>query len=360
MRRKASWAATGVLAVVFAMSATSAHAVPADDPSPQELYEDAAPATVHVIVTTGYGLALGTGFIYDADQGLIVTNAHVVEGGAAVKVGIDNKEPVAARVLGSDPCEDVAVLELASPQSDLKELEFGSSADVKTTDEVTAIGYPGSFENPATQKAIYTAGTVQSTDVPADPSPSLPHYASTIQHSATLNHGNSGGPLLDSDGKVVGVNTLGNDEAQGQYYSISGDHVRSMLDSLAAGDTKNNAGWMLYSLNDPNLPYIYSEPRDQQAMRQNQERLLQDGVQGVFVASTTANSPAEKARLESGDVITAIKGAPTAQVSDVCDVLQSAAPGEKLAVDGVYTFNAQDVNKQFEDPWNTNVVLPAK
>ncbi|MFI5686937.1 trypsin-like peptidase domain-containing protein [Streptomyces sp. NPDC051636] len=98
--------------------------------------------------------------------------------------------PVAVRVLGDDPCADVAVL---------------------------AIGYPESFENPATQKPVHTSGTVQSPNVPADPSPSLPHCPATIQHSATVNAGNSGGPLLDSDAKVVGLNTLTNPEARGQY-----------------------------------------------------------------------------------------------------------------------------------------------
>ncbi|MET8772809.1 S1C family serine protease [Streptomyces sp. NPDC004658] len=344
------------------MGGTVANAAPADA-SPQDIFEEAAPGTVHVVGE----VRAGSGFIYDADKGLIVTNAHVVAGESALKAVVQDKGEVAVRILGIDPCEDVAVLQFSAPQEDLKALEFADSRDVKAADAVTAIGYPASFEKDVeAQKPVYTAGSVQSPNVPADPSPSLPHYADTIQHSATINHGSSGGPLLDADGKVIGVNTLGNPEAEGQYYSISSDHVRPLLDGLASGDRHNDPGWLLGSLDDPDLARTYQEdPKAEQLVADTQERLVKDGTSGLFVEDVATNSEAAKADLEFGDVITAVKDTRVATVGDLCDVLQSATPGEKLPLEGKYSLNAGATTDEghvtrFGEDWSTDLLLPKK
>ncbi|MFF8731494.1 S1C family serine protease [Streptomyces sp. NPDC015171] len=355
---RAALAAPAVASLV--MGGTVAYAAPADD-SPQEIFEKAAPATVHVVGKTGFG----SGFIYNAEQGLIVTNAHVVAGESALKAVIPDKGEEPVRILGIDPCQDIAVLQFTAPQKDLEQLEFGDSGKVEAADAVTAIGYPASFDkNPEEQKPVYTAGVVQSPNVPADPSPSLPHYSDTIQHSATINPGNSGGPLLDADGKVVGLNTLGNPDAQGQYYSISGEHVRSRLDGLSDGDKKNAPGWLLASLDDASLSSLYADdPKSEQLVSDTQQRLLKDGTEGLFVQSVATDSEAAKANLETGDVITAIKDTPVATVGDMCDVLQSATPGEKMPLEGKYSLNAGATMDdghvtRFGEDWSTDVVLP--
>jgi S1-C subfamily serine protease len=340
------------------MGGTTTYAAPADDP--QDIFEKAAPATVHVIGQD----SSGTGFVYDADKGLIVTNAHVVEGQAALKGVIDGKE-AALQIIGTDPCEDLAVLKIGTPPDDLKELDFADSDDVKAGDTVTALGYPGSFENPMSQKPVYTSGAVQSPKVAADPSPSFPHYAETIQHSAIVNPGNSGGPLLDSDGKVVGVNTLQNPEAQGQFYSISGNRVRPRLDGLAAGDKKNDPGWQIFSVEDENLSaYFEADPKQAEEVAGVQERLLKDGVSGMFVSFVATDSPAGSAGLTYGDVITAVKDTPVATMGDVCDVLQSAPAGTKLPLQGVYTVNAGETVQgqvtEFGTEWTGELPLSGK
>jgi S1-C subfamily serine protease len=353
--RSVASCASGLL---LAVGATSAYSLPADDPSPQELFEEASPATVHILGEMGSG----TGFVYDADEGLILTNAHVVAGQSVLKAVIDGADPVPLRLLGSDPCEDLAVVKLNNPPEDLKELEFGDSDDVKAADTVTAIGYPQSFHtDSAAEKPVFTSGAVQSPDVPADPDPySLPHYSATIQHSATLNPGNSGGPLLDSDGKVVGINSLGNSEVQNQYYSITSKHAERFLKPLAAGDKKNAPGWRVNSLEDPNLGALWSDPQDQQVISDAQTRLVEEGVTGLFVVDTSTNSPAEAAELVPGDVITAIKGFPVASVPDMCDVLQSSSAGERLRIDGVYGYDTDEPGDQTGETWQTDLVLPGK
>ncbi|MGP3686868.1 S1C family serine protease [Streptomyces sp. IBSNAI002] len=347
--------AVGVLAAVI--TAWSPATAWAEDPSPKQVYEKAAPATVHVIGKYG----AGTGFIYDADEGLIVTNAHVIQGEAALKAVIGDGPPVPVRVLGSDPCEDLAVLKLASPQEDLKELKFGKSGDVSTADTVMALGYPASLgETDATQNVAFTSGAVQTPEVGTTPLTSLPRYPSLIQHSATVNPGNSGGPLLNAKGDVVGINTLGYSEegVSGQFYAISSDHAEPKLAGLAAGDNKNDPGWWLLDMSDPSLPATFEEigPEDSKAFQAFQKQ----GIDGVIALSVSPQSPAAKANLGAGDVINMVKGEPVTSVADVCDVLQSAAANEKLSVDGVYTGTLTSTGGKPGEAWNAEVVLGGK
>ncbi|RSS42991.1 PDZ domain-containing protein [Streptomyces sp. WAC07061] len=326
----------------------------ADDLSPKDIYERAAPSTVHVIGTYGGG----TGVVYDADKGLIVTNAHVVQGEPSLRVAVEDRAPVPARLLGIDPCEDLAVLTFSHAQPDLKEAKFGDSKDVAFADNVTALGYPASIEAQGAQKPVFTTGAVQNPDVKdSAPDATLPRYPSTIQHSATINPGNSGGPLLNGKAEVVGINTLSlqGGGTQGQFYAISSDHVRPLLDQLAAGDRKNDPGWQLVDLKNPNLADYFAE-EDAAKVAQTQKALKD--VDGMMVVYTMTNSPAYKAKLGTGDVITAMKDTSVASLAEVCDVLQSAAPGETVPVDGVYSpVNADGKEMKSGEGWSTDLVI---
>ncbi|MFF4367706.1 S1C family serine protease [Streptomyces sp. NPDC001594] len=351
-------AGTTVAIATMAVLATSSHGmVFADDLSPKQIYERAAPATVKITGPKGSG----SGIIYDAAKGLIVTNAHVVQGEPSLRVKVEDRAPVSARVLGIDPCEDLAVLAFSSPQPDLKELKFGKSKDVAFADNVTALGYPATFEEQGTsQKPVFTTGAVQNPDVKdAAPDPSLPRYPSTLQHSATVNPGNSGGPLLNGKAEVVGINTLGNGSAgvEGQFYAISSDHARPLIDTLAAGEKRNDPGWELSYLHDPALPDSFVA-EDAPAVEKIQKRF--PDVEGMIVTEVTTNSAAQKAKLQQLDVITEMKDNPVASYADVCDVLQSASPGETLPLTGIYTEDFTDeTGKKIKagDTWNTDLVV---
>jgi S1-C subfamily serine protease len=332
----------------------------AREPSPKEIYEDAAPATAHIWGGAEGGGYAGSGFIYDTEKGLIVTASHVVAGEAALKVSIDGKQPVPVRLVGSDPCEDLAVLELASPDPDLKELDFGDSENVETGDTVVALGYPLSLEeDEPTKKASFTSGAVQSEGVAAAPFDSSPRYPSLIQHSATLNPGNSGGPLLNTDGDVVGLNTLGGpEETQGQNYAISSEHMESKLSGLAAGDKKNDPGWHLFDLADPALPGLFEDylPDEVDAF----EALQSEAVEGVMAVYVSTDSPAAAANVVSGDVITHVKEEPVTSVAQICDILQSSAAGEKLTVDGVHSGVLYSTEGAVGEAWRTELKLAGK
>ncbi|MFI9169859.1 S1C family serine protease [Streptomyces lincolnensis] len=338
---------TGGSAIAIALSGT----IIAEADDPKDVYKRAAPATVHVLGARGSG----SGFIYDAKEGLIVTNAHVIQGQAALKVVIQDQKPVPVRLVGSDPCEDIAVLKLATRQSDLKELEFGDGAELEAGDSVVSLGYPASLAEGETQDVVYTSGDVQSPDVAATPWPSFARFPSLIQHSATVNPGNSGGPLLDAEGKVVGINTLGfSGKIQSQFYAISEQHAQPMLDALAKGEQKNDPGWKLMDLNDPALPE--SDPNYANEIAKTQEVLLKEKVEGIFVSSVRTNSPAAES-VEFGDVVTKVKDQPVSSVADMCDILQSSEPGEKLGLEGLKTFNADGTKFQQWDSWFSDLTL---
>ncbi|MFD3698350.1 S1C family serine protease [Streptomyces sp. NPDC058646] len=341
-------AATVVLGVLVGPSAS------ADDMDPKKIYERAAPATVRVLGK----YAEGTGFIYDADKGLIATNAHVVQGEPSLKVGVGDQPMAPARVVGIDPCADLAVLSFTSRPPDLKALEFGESKDLEVADTVTALGYPIGLSDTG-QRVVYTAGSVQNPDVVnAEPSTTLPRYPSTIQHSATINPGNSGGPLLDGQGKVVGINALSaaGGGTQGQFYAISSDHARPVLDTLAQGVVQNDPGWSLVGLDDPTLATNFPEEYQAEA-EQAQKKLIDGGVTGVFIVYTRTNSPAGKAQLGTGDVVTMMKDTPVESVADVCDILQSSTPGEKVPLQGVYSLGADGKEIKFGQAWAADLVL---
>jgi S1-C subfamily serine protease len=173
-----------------------------------DIYRAAAPGVVHITATTEttdfFGgtqrqQSIGSGFVIDK-AGHIVTNDHVVQGASSVEVSFSNNESMKARVVGRDPATDIAVLEVHAPSRALKPLTLGDSSSVGVGDQVIAIGNPLGYDRSVTSGIV---SAVQR-------SITAPNAVSTIGHviqtDAALNHGNSGGPLLNAAGQVIGVN----------------------------------------------------------------------------------------------------------------------------------------------------------
>lgn len=312
-------------------------------------------------VTTG-----GSGVVVDAARGLVLTNAHVVAGVSALKakVGDDPSTEGPARVVAQAPCEDLAIVQLVDKPANLQALPLGDSSQVRAGEHVTALGYPASFENPESQTVVSTSGTVSSPNVAAEPDPSLPKYVSTIQHQAPINPGNSGGPLVNDYGQLIGINTLGNTEQggrtiQGQYYAISVNHVKTLLPELEAGHNRAYVGWDLASIAAVDLaPIFANDPLFHSSAMgsQVQAELKSHGVEGLYVWGTDTGSPAKKARLYYGDLITSIEDTPVRSVADACDILESHGPGDKLVVRGVYLNSANDTEHVLQS-WRTEMAM---
>ncbi|MGE5339801.1 MAG: DegQ family serine endoprotease [Gemmatimonadota bacterium] len=247
----------------------------------------------------------GSGFIINSD-GLILTNAHVVRDAKEVTVKLSDRREYRAKVLGSDPATDIAVLKIDA--KNLPTVAFGDPNQVKVGDYVLAIGAPYGFEETATQGIVSAKGR----SLPGD------SFVPFIQTDAAVNPGNSGGPLFDAEGRVIGINAQIYSQSggfQGLAFAIPIDVALHVKDQLVRSGHVEHArlGVMLQDLNQSLADSFGLKTPD-----------------GALVSSVNAGSAAAKAELKPGDVITQIDGHTVHTASDVSTRIGMAAPGDKV------------------------------
>ncbi|MBE2319394.1 trypsin-like peptidase domain-containing protein [Solirubrobacter sp. CPCC 204708] len=265
----------------------------------------------------------GSGIVVDAEKGLVLTNAHVVAGQTSIKAKVGGGTEMSARVVSQAPCEDLALVSLRPTPKNLVEAQLGTSSKVAAGDRVIALGYPSAFEERVSDRTlqasegIVSAPTGKSTLGKA--SPSLPEV---IQHQAPLNGGNSGGPLFNEAGQVIGVNTFtsGRGGSQNQNAAIGIDRVKTLLADLTAGKNSGFVGWQLLPMTGGQLPL--------------RPRTTGRTGSALVVLSVDAGSPADKKKFEFGDTIYEIDGTPVRKFQDVCDILNSKSSGDTIRVEG--------------------------
>ena len=333
---------------------------------PQEVISQSSPGVVEIVGKSGDETFGGSGFIYDAGPPVrLLTNSHVIEGlsGIQVKVG-DQLPTVAGRVVAQAPCDDVAVVELPSPPADVTALTLGDSDGVERGAQVTALGYPDQFQRYKQQTVSSTEGDVSNPDLVGNEiSQDLPQYPNLIAHTAALNPGNSGGPLMDEFGDVVGINTLtaagkGN---QGQYYSIDINTAKSLLPTLESGQDKSYVGWGVIPLELIPLAvraqdYVDTYGVDPSLAKSFALYDQKNFGPGLYVYGTDSGSPADK-KVFPGDLITALNGTHVQTVSQVCKTLQSSSPGDTIRVSGVALTSTPDLSDS-GDTFTEEVKLP--
>jgi S1-C subfamily serine protease len=312
--------------------------------SPEQIYRNAAPGVVVITATQTQEVpptffqpaqkeqsrSLGSGFVVDK-RGDVVTNDHVVAGASRIRVGFDGGASYPATVVGADPSTDVAVVRVKAPASALHPLAFGDSGGSQVGDPIYAIGNPFGLDR------TMTAGIVSATgrDIQA---PNGLTIANAIQTDAPINHGNSGGPLIDRSGKVVGVNAQiegGTVDANvGVGFAIPSDTAGSIARQLIEhGQAKHAWLGVEVATIDPSVARVV--------------RGLPS--QGVVVARVTKGSPAAKAGLAGatrqvtidgvsaplgGDAIVAFDGKPMRTSAQLADAVAQHKPGDvvKLTV----------------------------
>ena len=263
-----------------------------------EIYRGARAGVVDITVTQPGAKAEGSGFVID-NRGDIVTNQHVVNGGGSIQVQFSNGRKASAHLVGQDRSSDIAVIRVSVPASQLQPLTFGDSSKMQVGDGVVAIGSPFGLSGSV------TTGIVSA----LDRSITAPnHYTITgaIQTDAPINRGNSGGPLLDSHGDVIGVNSQidsQSGDSSGVGFAVSSNRARAVAQDLIAGKTVQH-------------PYLGVS--------------LVDASGGAGIGSVTNGSPAARAGLNAGDVITAIGGHPIGSADDAVAAIGSHAPGDHL------------------------------
>ena len=218
-----------------------------DTPTTADVVEDVTPLTTFIAAQDSVGRSRGTGWIYDAANGYVVTNAHVVAGqGRQYAVGIngtDGKQGLRpAQLVGCRLSEDLAVLQVAD-KSNLKQFKLVDQSKLRRGEDVVAVGYP---EIGAGFEAVELVGTTGVVSVPKTTFPEIPvsetavvgPYQNVVQTDAAINPGNSGGPLVNHNNELVGVNSAGRQQnesgtaLQGQNYAIGTDRVKQIVPEL--------------------------------------------------------------------------------------------------------------------------------
>jgi|TARA_B100001741_G_scaffold133895_1_gene110325 serine protease Do len=226
--------------------------------------------------------ALGSGFIIDSD-GIVVTNNHVIQGADDIFVRVDG-EDYSAEILGADPLSDIAVIKIESDNK-FTPVKFGNSDKARIGDWVIAIG------NPFGLGGTVTAGIISA----RNRSIGLSRYEDYIQTDASINQGNSGGPLFDLNGNVIGINTaiLGQSGSIGIGFAIPSNSAEKVIDQLIKfGETKR--GWL-----GVRIQIVTKEIADLEKL---------DRPRGALVASVAENSPSDKAGIKAGDIIIEFNG----------------------------------------------------
>jgi S1-C subfamily serine protease len=335
---------------------------------PQQVISEASPGVVEIVGKYGDTEIGGTGFVYDAGPPVrVLTNSHVIEGlsGIQVKVG-DQLPTVSAQVTAQAPCDDVAVLELPSPPAEIHALPLGDSDSVERGAQVVALGYPGNFQRYKQQTVSSTEGTVSNPDLVGNQiSEDLPTYPALLQHTAALNPGNSGGPLLDDTGSVVGINTLSRagKGSQGQYYSIDINTAKGLLPDLENGTDRAYIGWAIAPLDlvPPEIriaDYINSYGFSVGTAKANVQ-YDQSHLKGLYVlGDVDSGSPADK-KVFGGDLITRIDGTTVQTVNQVCKILQSKSPGDTIRVSGIGLTSPEDYTPDYSQAsFTEDIKLP--
>jgi S1-C subfamily serine protease len=293
----------------IATSAPAAGTAPVSD-----IYARVSPAVVFVQANSGKGqlsfpgggrAASGSGFVID-DDGHIVTNDHVVADATQYRVRFgDNGDPIVAKLLGTDPSADLALLKIdpKAIKQDIQPLALGASQSLHPGDEAIAIGSPFGLQGTVTSGIVSALGrTIQA--------PNGFSISGAVQTDAAINPGNSGGPLLDAQGRVIGVNsqiqTSGGNQNSGVGFAVPVDAIKRALPFLKGGK---------------DVPHAYLGVSTTQATSG-----------GAQVGSVIANGPAAQGGLRPGDRIVEVAGTAVHEPDDVAAAVNTRRPNDRVRV----------------------------
>jgi S1-C subfamily serine protease len=271
----------------------------------------------------------GSGFIIDK-SGIIVTNAHVVDGADKVTVTLNDGNTYVGQVLGTDPVTDLAAVKITELDANFPVAKLGDSDDLKVGDWAIAVGNPLGFDNTVTLGIISTlkrsSATVGIPDKRLD----------FIQTDAAINPGNSGGPLLNSEGEVIGINTAIRADAMGIGFAIPINKAKSIVAQLTKGETVSHPFLGIHMITvspeiakennaNPSAPFMIPE------------------TNGALVMRVSYASPALKAGIRIGDVIVEIDGKPVTSASEVQDIVENSKVGQTLKLSVRRFYQTRDI-----------------
>jgi len=324
------------------------------------LYQQTIPGVVTILVTTSQGEALGSGFVYDA-QGHIVTNDHVVQGAQNNKVEVDFNSgfKTYGTVIGTDPDSDLAIIKVDAPASELHPLTIGDSNAIKVGQTMVAIGNP--FGESGTMTVGIVSGltrTVESLHAVTGTNGQQTFPAGDfIQTDAAINAGNSGGPLLDLNGEVVGI--VESDATNS--FTPSGGPVSSGVGFAVSSNVLKRVAPLLISNGKVDYPYLgisfFTNSFSSGLTLDVVQALGLTQDTGAYVIQVEAGGPADQAGIKAGtqptsiqglnaggDLIIAIDGHPVMQFDDLLAYLvENKSPGDKVVLTVLRGTQKQDI-----------------
>jgi S1-C subfamily serine protease len=322
----------------------------ADEKSTIDLFKNASPSVVYITTSVvqrdAFSLNVqevpkgtGSGFIWDAANGYVVTNFHVVQGSAAARVTLADNSSYPSRVVGFSAEHDLAVLKINAPAGKLREIPIGTSHDLQVGQKAFAIGDPFGLDQSLTTGVVSALGReIQS--VAQTP------IRGVIQTNAAINPGNSGGPLLDSAGRLIGVNTAiysPSGTFAGIGFAIPVDDVNRVVPQLIAGGRVSR-------------PVLGVQIADDALARRFQ-------LPGVLIRDVLPDGPAQRAglrptrrdadgELQLGDVITALDGIAVKTNGNLHDQLAKHKPGDKVKLTIVRDGREQTVDVTLDQAYS--------
>ena len=296
-----------------------------------DVFRQVSPAVVSIASRTAAGGGTGSGFIIDG-EGHILTNNHVVQGSTRLQVTLDNGAQLPATVVGTAPNSDLALIKIEPPAEGLTVARLGDSDAVVPGETAIAIGSPLGLERTVTAGIVSSTGRTFS----AGGRP----LRGLIQTDAAVNPGNSGGPLLNASGEVIGINTLGSTSAQNINFAVPVNTAKNLLPQLKAGGQVS-------------APYLGISGRSITA--QVAQDLNLPVVEGVLLVEVVQGGPAARAGLRGGsattgdqaglggDIITAINGAPVRRVEEIGAILDGHRVGETVTATVIRDGQRRDI-----------------
>jgi S1-C subfamily serine protease len=326
------------------------------------IYQRVNPAVVYIAVTVAAtdnsegGTGTGSGFVIDK-QGHIVTNNHVVASADTVEVSFADGTTAKAKIVGRDSYSDLAVIKVDVPEEELVPVELGDSSNLHPGQKVIAIGNPFGLAGTMTSGIISAIG--RTLPESSDQSSSSGSFINPeiIQTDAAINPGNSGGPLLDSRGRVIGVNTA----IRSASAVIGGQASNSGIGFAVPVNTVKRVVPELIANGSIRYPYLGITSRDGLSLSAIAEQLKVNVKQGVLIFEVVPNGPAARAGLRGGnaqntvdvqgipvplggDVITAFNGAPVRDYTDLISKLTATTkPGDSVTLTIIRDGKQQDV-----------------
>ncbi|MEM3000215.1 MAG: trypsin-like peptidase domain-containing protein [Candidatus Bathyarchaeia archaeon] len=279
------------------------------------IYESVRDSVVLIQGATSGGEAQGSGFVYSySGRNVVITNYHVVHGATSLSVTFSNGNGYPARVLGSDPYADLAVLSVDAPESEFKPIEIVSSSTLRVGDPVIAIGNPYGLVGSLTTGVVSAVGRTITEEEYAGGFA----IANIIQTSAPINPGNSGGPLLNAAGKVVGVTTAILSDSQGLGFAVPSNTILREISALVATGTYRDHSYL--GVTGQDMSYSIAQ------------QIGASVTYGWRIASVVAGGPSD-GKLRVNDIIIALNQTRIRNNDDLASYLaENTLPGQLLRI----------------------------